>query len=184
MPDIPGIADIPYLTSTTAFELAVLTRSMLLIGSGNIGCEVTQMLARAGVAVTIACRSRLLPEGEPEVSGALAVYLRDEGLTILDGLQYDSITQDQMGVVLSVQTADGPRTLRAETLLLCAGRHPNTADLGLDLAGIETQANGSIAIDSRMRTSRPGVYAAGDVTGQDQFVYRQPTAPRLPPRTP
>lgn len=61
--------------------------------------------------------------------------------------------------------------MRAETLLLCAGRHPNTADLGLDLAGIETQANGSIAIDSRMRTSRPGVYAAGDVTGQDQFVY-------------
>ncbi len=171
VPAIPGLQGVPYLTSTTAFELAELPRSILLIGGGYIGCEVAQMLARAGVTVTIACRSRLLPEGEPEISHGLRGYLRDEGLEVLDGLQYQSMEHDVDGVALHVLADGKQRTLRAERVLLCAGRHPNTEGLGLDVAGIETSANGGVTIDARMRTSRPGVYAAGDVTGQDQFVY-------------
>ncbi|MFP6748605.1 MAG: mercury(II) reductase [Alphaproteobacteria bacterium] len=171
VPDIPGLRDVPYLTSTTAFELAELPRSMLLIGGGYIGCEVAQMLARAGVAVTIACRSRLLPEGEPEISDGLRGYLRDEGLEVLDGLYYESMEQDGSGVALHVLAGGERRTIRAERVLLCAGRQPNTEGLGLDAAGIETSANGGVAVDARMRTSQPGVYAAGDVTGRDQFVY-------------
>ncbi|MDP6875022.1 MAG: mercury(II) reductase [Alphaproteobacteria bacterium] len=171
VPAIPGMAEIPYLTSTTAFELEELPRSMLLIGAGYIGCEMAQMLARAGVTVTIACRSRLLPEGEPEISDALRGYLRDEGLTVLDGLSYERIDKDEDGIALTVRTGGGAETLRAEKLLLCAGRRPNTDGLGLDQAGIDTNGNGGIAVDDRMRTSRAGVYAAGDVTGRDQFVY-------------
>ncbi|MBT7667750.1 MAG: mercury(II) reductase [Rhodospirillaceae bacterium] len=171
VPDIPGLAGIPYLTSTTAFEMAELPRSILLIGGGYIGCEVAQMLARAGVAVTIACRSRLLPEGEPEVSDALRGYLRDEGLQVFDGLSYESVTQSDTGIALSVQMGSEPRILAAERLLLCAGRLANTDGLNLATAGIDTVANGGIAVDNRMHTSRPGIYAAGDVTGTDQFVY-------------
>jgi mercuric reductase len=171
VPAIPGIADIPYLTSTTAFEMADLPRSILLIGGGYIGCEVAQMLARAGVSVTIACRSRLLPEGEPEISDALRGYLRDEGLTVLDGLSYESIAQTDAGVALRVQKDGVAQVIQAERLLLSAGRRPNTEGLGLERAGIMTHANGGIAVDDRMRTSLRNVYAAGDVTGLDQFVY-------------
>ncbi|MBT5894670.1 MAG: mercury(II) reductase, partial [Rhodospirillaceae bacterium] len=171
VPAIPGLDGVPYLTSTTAFELEELPRSILLIGGGYIGCEVAQMLARAGVEVTIACRSRLLPEGEPEISDALRGYLRDEGLAVLDGLHYESLEHNEAGVTLKVRANDGMRAISAERLLLSAGRRPNTDGLGLDVAGVGTQANGGVIIDERMRTSRPGVYAAGDVTGQDQFVY-------------
>ena len=171
VPDIAGIKDTPFLTSTTAFELEQLPGSILLIGGGYIGCEVAQMLARAGVAVTIACRSRLLPEGEPEISDALRGYLRDEGLTVMDGLSYESIERTGTGVALRVETDGAAQVLQAERLLLSAGRRPNTQGLGLEQAGIKTRANGGIAIDERMRTSRANVYAAGDVTGRDQFVY-------------
>jgi len=171
VPDIAGIKDTPFLTSTTAFALEQLPGSILLIGGGYIGCEVAQMLARAGVAVTIACRSRLLPEGEPEISDALRGYLRDEGLTVMDGLSYESIERTGTGVALRVETDGAAQVLQAERLLLSAGRRPNTQGLGLEQAGIKTRANGGIAIDERMRTSRANVYAAGDVTGRDQFVY-------------
>ncbi len=168
---IPGLTEIPYLTSTTAFELEALPHSILVVGAGYIGCEVAQMLARAGVNVTIACRSRLLPEGEPEISVALRGYLQDEGLIVLDGLNYEGIEEDEAGIALTVRAGRETQTLRAEKLLLSTGRRPNTDGLGLDRAGIDTNAIGGITVDDRMRTSRPGVYAAGDVTGRDQFVY-------------
>src|SRR3546814_12842859 len=72
VPSIPGLGGVPYLTSTTAFELESLPASLLMIGGGYIGCELAQMFARAGVAVTLLFRSRLLPEAEPEISEALA----------------------------------------------------------------------------------------------------------------
>jgi mercuric reductase len=171
VPAIPGLAEVPYLTSTTAFEMAQLPRSILIIGAGYIGCELAQMLARAGVEVIIATRSRLLPEGEPEISDALRGYLRDEGIGVLDGLEYESIERTEAGIALNVRMGGEAHRLCAERLLLSAGRRPNTEGLGLGDAGIDTSSNGGISVDGQMRTSRPGVYAAGDVTGRDQFVY-------------
>ena len=171
IPAIPGLAEVPYLTSTTAFEMAQLPRSMLIIGGGYIGCELAQMLARAGVEVSIVTRSRLLPEGEPEISDALRGYLRDEGIGVLDGLDYESIERSEAGVDLKVRIGGEARTLCAEGVLLSAGRRPNTDGLGLADAGIDTLNNGGIAVDGQMRPTRTGVYAAGDVTGRDQFVY-------------
>ena len=82
LPSIPGIEDIDYLTSTTALEVQALPRSMLVIGGGYIGCELAQLFARAGVRVTLVCRSRLLPEGEPEIGEALAGYFGEEGIDV------------------------------------------------------------------------------------------------------
>jgi len=171
VPAIPGIEDIPYLTSTTAFEMKSLPESMLVIGGGYIGCELAQMFARAGVKVTILFRSRLLPEGEPEISQALAGYFKEEGITVrrVDG--YDTIATSDHGVALSVTVDGSAETLEARRVLLSVGRKANTVGLGLEEAGVTLMPNGGIEVDDRMRTSKAGVYAAGDVTGSDQFVY-------------
>jgi len=171
VPAIPGIEDIPYLTSTTAFEMKSLPESMLVIGGGYIGCELAQMFARAGVKVTILFRSRLLPEGEPEISKALASYFVEESITVqrVDG--YESIGSNDDGISLSAIIDGTTDTLEAQSVLLSAGRKANTEGLGLEEAGINLLPNGGIEVDDRMRTSKAGVYAAGDVTGRDQFVY-------------
>lgn len=169
--DIEGISEVPYLTSTTALELETLPRSLIIVGAGYIGCELAQMFARMGVEVTLVTRTRLLPRTEPEIAEALAGYLQAEGITIRTNLVYRRIEQTEGGIELLVNHDGMVETLRAEQVLIATGRTPNTADLGLEDAGVALTSMGGIAVDERMRTSRPGIYAAGDVTGRDQFVY-------------
>jgi len=171
-PRIPGLENVPWLTSTTALDLTELPSSILVIGGGVIGCEMGQMFARAGVTVTIVCRTRLLSGGEPEISEALAGYLRNEGIDVRTGVSYLGIQSEEGGVALQLRDASGGlESVRAERVLVATGRRPSTAGLGLELADIaHTPAHG-ITIDDRMRTTRAGVYAAGDVTGADMFVY-------------
>lgn len=170
-PDIPGLAGVPFLTSTTALALAELPGSLLVIGGGYIGCELAQMFSRAGARVTIVTRSRLLPGAEPEVSEALTRYLIDEGVGVRPGVAYRGLRSLDGGVALDVDIDGKREILIGEQILLTTGRTANTAGLGLVEAGVALAADGSIAVDDRMRTSRPGIYAAGDVTGRDQFVY-------------
>lgn len=171
IPPIPGMENVPHLTSTTALELTELPQSLLVIGGGYIGCEFAQMFARAGAGVTLVTRSRLLPEAEPEVSEALGGFFRDEGVKVLSGLAYRQITAAAHGVTLTIDVDGETETVKAEQLLLAAGRTPNTAGLDLRPAGIELTPRGAVVVDDRMRTTKPDVYAAGDVTGRDQFVY-------------
>ena len=171
IPKIPGIETVPYLTSTTALELDRQPRSLLVVGGGYIGCELAQMFARTGTTVTLVTRSRLLPEAEPEISEALARYLADEGINIRTGLAYTRVDRQDGKIALSIEAGGHAETLAAEQVLVTTGRAPNTADLGLAEAGVSLARNGGIVVDDRMRTSKPGVYAAGDVTGSDQFVY-------------
>ncbi|MFC4350886.1 mercury(II) reductase [Fodinicurvata halophila] len=170
-PDIPGIDDVPWLTSTTALERTELPRSLVVIGGGYVGCELAQMFARMGTEVTLVTRSRLLPKAEPEISEALTEYLRAEGLTVRDGLTYRRITQDNRGVALAVEIDGFEESFEAEQVLVATGRTPNTRGLDLIEIGLQISNNGGIAVDERMRTSKPDIYAAGDVTGRDQFVY-------------
>lgn len=171
VPSIPGIEDVPFLTSTTALELESLPKSMLVIGGGYIGAELAQMFCRAGVAVTLVFRSRLLPEAEPEIGEALQKYLSDEGITVVPGAAYRAVSRSESGVALVVSHEGVERTLAAEHLLVTTGRTPNSDGLGLEELGVQLASNGGVMIDDRMRTTHPGIYAAGDVTGRDQFVY-------------
>jgi mercuric reductase len=171
LPDIPGVADVPFLTSTTALELSDQPRSLLVLGGGYIGCELAQMFARAGTQVTLVTRSRLLPGAEPEVSEALTGYLREEGITVRTDLAYRWIERTRDGVALTIRAKDKTETISAEQVLVTTGRRPNSTGLALEEAGVRLLSNGGIEVDDRLRTSRPGTYAAGDVTGRDQFVY-------------
>lgn len=171
IPSIAGIENVHYLTSTTALELETLPVSLLVIGAGYIGAEIAQIYARAGVKVTIVSRRGLLPEAEPEIATALTGYFKDEGITVVSGIAYDRIEEKDNIVVLTVRDQSGAREISAEKVLIATGRTPNTESLNLASVGIEIAANTGVKVDAQMRSSRKNVYAAGDVTGQDQFVY-------------
>lgn len=179
VPAIAGLDAVDWLTSTTALELPALPESLLVIGGGYIGCELAQMFSRMGVSVTIVCRSRLLPEGEPEISAALAEYFSAEGIAVHTGLAYDSIQKLNGGVALDVARHGATQTIQAARVLVTTGRQPNTGDMGLEAAGIELGANGGIVVDDRLATTKDGVYAVGDVTGRDMFVYMAAYGARL-----
>ena len=171
LPPIPGIESVPYLTSTTALELEELPRSLIVLGGGYIGCELGQMFARMGARVTIVDIVPILSAAEPEISQALAGYLRDEGIIIHENVKTRAIRAAEHGVALDVSLDGKDETIEAERVLVTTGRRPNTAGLGLEEAGVELLPSGAIKVDDRMRTTRLGVYAAGDVTGRDMFVY-------------
>jgi len=172
LPAVPGIASVSPLDSTTALAMSRLPRSLIVLGGGYIGAELAQTFARAGVAVTLVFRSRLLPETEPEIGLALAGYLADEGINVIGGIAYDSARKtEDGGVALAIVRNGRPDTLTGERILVATGRSPNTEALGLVEAGVAQTPLGAIVVDDRMRTSKAGVYAVGDVTGKDQFVY-------------
>jgi mercuric reductase len=171
VPDIPGLADVPTLDSTSLLELERLPESLIFLGGGYIGVELAQMMARMGTHVTIVCRSRLLPLAEPEVSESLTEILRAEGLTVLDGVTYDGARAAGDRAVLTVMVDGAVRDLAADHLVLTTGRVSNTEGLGLADTGVETGARGAILVGDDMATTRPDIYAAGDVTDRDQFVY-------------
>jgi mercury(II) reductase len=171
LPPIQGIDSVPYLTSITALELDRLPKSLLVIGGGYIGCELGQIFARAGVKVAIVDVVPILSAGEPEISRTLAGCFRAEGIVLHENVKPKAIRKTTRGIALDIGADGRDETLEAEMVLVTTGRRPNTEGLGLAEAGVELLPNGGIKVDDWMRTTRAGVYAAGDVTGRDQFVY-------------
>ncbi len=171
VPDIAGMDKVDTLDSTSGLQLAALPTSLMIMGGGYIGVELAQVFARAGARVTVVTRRGLLPEGEPEISAALSAAFAAEGITVLQGLSYQRVEQAGGEVRLHIIKDGAAQVIKAERLLLATGRVPNSDGLNLPAGGIKSDARGGILVDERMRTSRDGVYAAGDVTGRDQFVY-------------
>ncbi len=171
VPDIPGLDAVAHHDSTSILELETLPKSLIVMGGGYIGVELAQVFARAGTRVTIATRRGLLPEAEPEIGAALTKYFAEEGITVRKGLHYDRVEECGAEIALHVTSPAGPEAIQGEKLLLATGRVPNTDLLNLDVAGITTNGMGGIHVDAALMTSREGVYAVGDVTGRDQFVY-------------
>ncbi|MFQ5859350.1 MAG: mercury(II) reductase [Anaerolineae bacterium] len=172
-PPIPGLQEAGYLNSTTAMELRHVPRSMIVLGANAVGLELAQIYARAGSYVTvIELLGRIVPFEDEAISEALAGYLQDEGMTIVTGAETHRVDRVGGEYRLVVELADGSdRTFVAEELLVATGRRPNTANMGLEEAGIELDRHGGIVVNEYLQTTNPDVYAAGDVTGRDMFVY-------------
>lgn len=172
VPDIPGLEESGCLTSQTAFELEELPESLIVLGGRFIALECAQMFARLGSKVTILQRSdRILPNEQPDLTDALTGYLRDEGIEVITGVDIEKVERDGAVTVTARQKDRGHGSYRASQLLAATGRRPNTAGLALEEAGVKLDASGLIQVDETLRTTAPGVYAAGDVIGVEQFVY-------------
>lgn len=173
IPPIPGLVEAGYLTSTTALDLTALPRSLAVIGGNAIGLELGQAFQRLGSRVVLfELLPRIAPFEEPEISQTLAEALRAEGMAIVTAAQVGRVERLPDGQRQVTATVDGqPRTWIVEAVLVATGRRPNTAGLGLERAGIQTDRRGAVVVDETLRTTNPRVWAAGDVAGAPQFVY-------------
>jgi len=169
---IAGIDRVPVLTSTTVMELSEQPRSLLVIGGRAIALELGQAFARFGTRVTILQRSpRLVPEHDPDISDGIAEALRDEGIEVVTGATPQAIREENGEKIVTAQVQGESRDFRAEQVLMAVGRTPNTADMGLEAAGVRLDAQGFIEVDAHLQTSNPKIYAVGDVTTLPKFVY-------------
>jgi mercuric reductase len=168
IPNVPGLAESGYLTSTSAMELDRLPASLLVLGGGYVAMEMAQLFAHLGTEVTLLVRSRLARREEPEVADGIRDAFAGEGIAVIEGARPTEVRRDSDQVV--VLTADGGE-FRAEQLLVATGRHPRTHGLGLAAVGVELGPDGEVVVGADMSTSNPRVWAAGDVTGHPQFVY-------------
>lgn len=167
IPPIPGLADTPYWTSTEALETDTIPERLAVIGSSVVAVELAQAFSRLGSKVTILARNTLLFREDPAIGEHLANVFRDEGIEVLEYTEASQV--DHVGHEFRLSTGQG--TLKADRLLVAAGRVPNTKSLGLDSIGVKTAKNGAVIVDDHMRTSAADIYAAGDCTNQPQFVY-------------
>jgi mercuric reductase len=167
IPDIPGLADSGYLTSTTAMELDHLPESMLVIGGGYVAVEQAQLFAHLGTRVTVLVRSRLARREEPEIAAAIRKVFASDDIAVIEHTVPTKVHRDGSEVVVR---ADG-RELRADELLVATGRRPRTDGLGLHAVGAQVGPGEEILVDSDMSTGNPRIWAAGDVTGHPQYVY-------------
>ncbi len=180
LPDWPGIDTAPVLTNTSIMGLSVLPEHLVIAGGSYIGLEFAQMFRRFGARVTVLeVADRLIAREDPEVSAEVRAMLEREGIECVLGVRGAQVARDggdanddAGGGVRVTFTAQGTaHQVRASHLLAAVGRRPNTRDLGLDLAGVATDARGFIAVDDELRTNVPGIWALGDVNGKGAFTH-------------
>jgi pyruvate/2-oxoglutarate dehydrogenase complex dihydrolipoamide dehydrogenase (E3) component len=171
-PQLEGINDVPTLDSTSIMELDELPEHLLVLGGGYIGLEFGQMFRRFGSRVTIVQRvEQLLGREDQDVAGAVLNVMKEDGIGVLLNTEAVRAQKDGAQINLTVRNADGESTLSGTHLLVAVGRKPNTEDLNLSAAGIETDAQGNIRINNKLETNVSGVYALGDVKGGAQFTH-------------
>ena len=164
IPDIPGLDAVPYLTNETVMDLTGVPAHLVVLGGGYVGAELAQAYRRFGAQVTLVTRNaRLVPDEEPEASEALAEAFRDEQIRLVLGAAVSAV---EPGIRVRV----GDEVVEGSHLLVATGRRPNTDTLGLERAGVTLRDDGSIAVEERMRTSADGVWAVGDVNGEQPFT--------------
>lgn len=165
VPDLPGLSDAGYLTSTTAMQQTTLPDRLITIGGGFVGLELSQLFSRLGADVTII--GRLAPRAEPELASRLRHIFLDEGLHVLAKRAARVETRNGMKVV---HIGDGT-TVEGDAILVATGRRSRIDGLNLDAAGVASDERGFVIVDDEQRTSNPHVFAAGDVAGGPQYVY-------------
>lgn len=173
IPPVPGLSDLNYLTSTTVMEMDDLPKSMFILGGGIIALEFSQLLVRLGVEVTVFQRGdRLAQNLDPEISEEIKRILEEEGVKVKLDTVVSSAGVEGNSVYLLEETKSGPVRYTAERLLVATGRTPNTDQLNLDKAGVETDRRGYVVVDDGFKTSAEGIWAVGDVTGGMMFTHR------------
>jgi pyruvate/2-oxoglutarate dehydrogenase complex dihydrolipoamide dehydrogenase (E3) component len=162
VPDIPGLADVDYMTFPDAFDITRKPSHLLVIGASGHALELAQAYNRLGVDTTVIDTAAALPGDDPELAAIVVDRLRAEGVRVRDGVTISGISRRRGGIRVTVVEAEAEVPIDGSHLLVATGRVPNVADLGLDAGGIACDAEG-ITVDKLLRTTNRRVYAIGDV---------------------
>jgi pyruvate/2-oxoglutarate dehydrogenase complex dihydrolipoamide dehydrogenase (E3) component len=172
VPDMPGLDEVPYLTNSGMMDLDVLPEHLIVIGGSYVGLEFAQMYRRFGAKVTVAeMAPRLVAREDEDVSMGIADVLEAEGITIRLNATCLSAKKHAEGVAVHLDCQEGAPDVVGSHLLLAVGRRPNTDDLGLDQAGVKTDARGYIVVDDKLQTNVAGIFALGDCNGRGAFTH-------------
>lgn len=172
IPDIPGLASVPYLTNETAMQLDAVPEHLLILGGGYIGLEFGQMFRRFGSAVTIIhSAAQVVQREDPEIVAELQKALEAEGITFVFNARTTQVKTSEGRVTLSVERGGERKDVSGSHLLVATGRVPNTDKLDLDKAGVRCDKHGFVEVNGRLETNVPGILALGDVKGGPAFTH-------------
>ncbi len=170
---LPGLDEVPYLTNREILDLQAPPEHLLILGGNYLGLEFGQMFRRFGSRVSVVeVNDRIASREDEDVSETLQNILEEEGMTFYLGQKATRVAKNGANIDLTIEGKDGAtQTLTGTHLLVAIGRAPNTDDLGLDAAGIETDPHGFIKTNPKLETNVPGVWAIGDCKGGPAFTH-------------
>ncbi|MBM0437691.1 FAD-dependent oxidoreductase [Aeromonas hydrophila] len=177
VPELPGLEQVPWLTSDSLWQLRTAPRQLLVLGGGPIGCELAQSFALLGVPVTLVELSdQLLPREEREVAELLADQLASDGVRVLTGWRaeradYLPAAAGDLPIRLQLRRGDDTLVVEGDQLLLALGRVANVSGFGLEALGVELTPRGTVAVDGFLATNYPSILAVGDVAGPYQLTH-------------
>jgi pyruvate/2-oxoglutarate dehydrogenase complex dihydrolipoamide dehydrogenase (E3) component len=169
-PDMPGLSDIDYMTNVGILELDTVPEHLVIIGGSYIALEFAQMYRRFGARVTVIEKGpRLTSREDDDVSATIKEILEAEGIDVVVDANAIRFTKRDNG--FDVIPRDGATPITGSHLLMAVGRQPNTDDLGLENAGVETDKRGYIVVDDQLRTNVEHIWAMGDCNGRGAFTH-------------
>jgi pyruvate/2-oxoglutarate dehydrogenase complex dihydrolipoamide dehydrogenase (E3) component len=173
IPDVPGLAAAGPLTNIEALDLDRLPPHLIVLGGGFVGLEIAQAYRRFGSRVTVVQHgAQIAGREDPDVATELHRILGDEGVAfLLEAKTLRAEGHSGKGVSLHVRRASGERTIDGTDILVATGRVPNTAGIGLDVAGVQLDPHGYVAVNERLETTAPDVWAIGECAGSPQFTH-------------
>jgi pyruvate/2-oxoglutarate dehydrogenase complex dihydrolipoamide dehydrogenase (E3) component len=172
LPAMPGIDEVSYLTNSSIMALDFVPPHLVIVGGSYVGLEFAQIFRRFGSEVTIVeMGSRLIKREDEDTSTAIREILEAEGIRIRLDAKCLSVAKRDAGIAITVDCTSGVPEIVGSHLLLAVGRRPNTDDLGLDAAGVETDDRGYVRVDDQLRTNVPGVWALGECNGRGAFTH-------------
>ena len=172
IPSIPGLDQVPYLTNSSMMNVDFLPAHLIVLGGSYVGLEFAQLYRRFGSDVTvIEPAPRLISREDEDISRAIADILQAEDIDIRVNSKAVGVKKQGAGIAVTIESAGTRSQVDGSHLLLAVGRRPNTDDLGLEHAGVVTDARGYIEVDDQLRTSVPGIWALGDCNGRGAFTH-------------
>jgi pyruvate/2-oxoglutarate dehydrogenase complex dihydrolipoamide dehydrogenase (E3) component len=169
VPKLEGLSDAPFLDNVSLMELGAVPKHLLILGGGYEAVEFGQMFRRFGSEVSLIERGKhVLSREDADISEAIEAVLREDGLTIETGAKAVRVESGQGLVTVHLESG---KSISGSHLFVAVGRSPNTKELNLEAAGVQTDGNGYIKVDDELRTNVPGIYAVGDVKGGPAFTH-------------
>ena len=172
VPRMPGVGEVPHLDNSSILALDRVPEHLVVVGGSYVGLEFAQVFRRFGAAVTVVeMAPRLIPREDADISTAIEDILRGEGIACAPARSASPCAPHERGVAVSVECVEGEPEVVGSHVLLAVGRRPNTDDLGLERAGVATDARGFITVDDTLATNVPGIWALGDCNGRGAFTH-------------